>query len=97
MEAVKEGDELFASGCMHREFQRRLDGFGATVGEVSASWRLDWNDRVELFSECRHVSVVIIGAAHVDKLRCLILDRFHYFRMTMSCRTHCDAGVSAEK
>jgi hypothetical protein len=58
---------------------------------------IDRHNRVELFRELRHVAVVVIGAAHVNQLRCLFLNRFHDFRMAMSGRTDRDAGVAVEK
>src|SRR6185437_2864442 len=39
VKTIEEGDELFAAGCMHREFQSSLDGFSATVCKVSSRRR----------------------------------------------------------
>src|SRR3982751_4230180 len=82
---------------MHREFERSLNCFSATVGEVSSGRCFDRYDLVELLCELRHMPVVVVGAAHVDELCGLLLNCAHNFRMTMTRGAHGDAGVAVEK
>src|SRR5438270_4182197 len=82
---------------MHGELQSRLDRFGATVGEMRSRRRWHRHNRVELLGELRHVTVVIISAAHMDQFRGLILNRAHHFGMAMTGRADRDAGIAIEK
>src|SRR5687768_7508961 len=97
MKAVEEGDELLTTGRVHREFQCSFDGFSAAVCEVRSRRRLNRNNRIELLCELRHVTVVVIGAAHVNQLLCLLLDGANYFGMAMSGGADGDAGVAIQK
>ena len=97
MKAVEERDELLATSCVHREFQCGLDSFRATVGEMRARRRFDGDDRIEFLCELRHLTVVIIGAAHVNQLFCLLLNGFDDFRMAVAGRTDRHTRVAVEK
>src|SRR5215213_94027 len=97
MKAIEEADELFTTGRMHRKFEGSFHGFSAAVCEVCSRRRLNGDNRVELLCELRHVTVVIIGAAHVNQLFCLLLDGANYFRMAVTSRADADAGVAIQE
>src|SRR5687767_14087274 len=97
MKAVEEADELLAASRVHREFQCSLNGYSAAVCEVRSRRRLNWNYRIELLCELRHVTVVVIGAAHMNQLFCLLLDSSNYLWMAMSGRTDSNAGIAIQK
>src|SRR5215208_817504 len=97
MKAVEEGDELFPARCVHREFQCSLYCFRPTVCEVRSRRRFDRYNRVKFLGELRHVTVIVVSAAHVNQLFCLLLDRLHDFRMTVSGGTDGHSGVAIEK
>ena len=97
MKAIEERDELLAPGCMHCELQSRLNCFRAAIGEVRSRGRRNRNNLVKLLRELRHMTIVVIGATHVNELSCLILNRAHDFGMTMAGRTHGNASIAIEK
>src|SRR6266567_239575 len=97
METPKERNKFFTASRVHRELQSTLDSFSAAVSEVRARRSLHRNDLIELLRQLRHRRVVVIGAAHVNKLRGLILNRADDFRLTMTGRAHRDPGVAVEK
>ena len=97
MEAVEEGDELLATRRVHRELQGSLDGLGAAVGEVRLCRAGDGDDLFELACKVGHVAVVVVGAAHVDEARGLLLNRFDHFRVAVASGADGDAGVAVEE
>ncbi len=74
MKTVKERNELFAAGGVHRQLQSGLDSFGAAVGEVCSRWRGNRHNLVELLRERGHVPVVVISAAHMNQLFGLVVE-----------------------
>ena len=97
MEAVKKSDELLSSGYMHRQLQRRLNRFSAAVGKVRARRRRYGNDFIQLLRQLGHQPVVIIGAAHVNELFRLLLNRPDHLGMTVTGRTNGNARVAIEE
>src|ERR1700682_3922212 len=97
MKTVEERNELLASRGMHRQLQRCLYGFSAAVGKVRARRRFNRKHLVQLLRQLRHQGVVIVGAAHVDQLFGLPLNRIDYFRMAMAGRANSHAGVAIKK
>src|ERR1700681_843993 len=97
MKAAKERNELLAPRGMHGELQSCLDSFSAAVGEMSPRRSRDGHDLVELLGQFRHALVVIIGAAHVNQLGGLVLNRAYDFRMAMPGRTDRNPGVTVQK
>src|SRR6185369_8306642 len=77
VKTVEEPDELFTTSRVHRELECSLDCLSTAVGEVRAGRRLHGHDRVEFLGELRHVTIIVISAAHVDQLCRLVLNRFH--------------------
>ena len=74
MKTAEERNELFAAGGVHRQLQGSLNSFGAAVGEMCAGRSLNGDYFVELLRQFRHSRVVVVGAAHVNQLRRLVLD-----------------------
>ena len=97
MKAAKERDEFLASGCVHRQFQSGLDSFSAAVRKVRARRTSHRHNLVQLLGQLRHLAIVVIGAAHVNQLRGLILNCLHDFGMAVTGGTDGDAGVAVEK
>src|SRR5439155_17714847 len=87
VKAAKEGDELFASRRVHREFQRGFNCFSAAVPEMRARRAGYGNDLVELLSQLGQVPMVIVRAAYMNQFFSLFLNRAHDFRMTVARRT----------
>src|SRR5207244_3415542 len=87
----------FATGRMHCQLEGRLDCLSSAVGKMRTSWAGNRRDRIECFSQVRHLSVVVIGAAYVYELRGLILNCFDDFGVAMPRRAHCHAGVAIQE
>ena len=97
MKAAKKSDELFTARRVHRQLQSSLDSFGAAVGEMCLRRSRDRNDLIKFLGQLRHLPIVEISSAHMNQLRGLFLNRGDNFGMTVSGRTHGDAGVAIEK
>src|SRR5262245_35911077 len=82
---------------MHRQFQGSLNRFCAAVGEMGPCWRRYRNNGVEFLRKLRHVTVVIIGSTHMNKLPCLVLNGFYHVRMAVTCGADCDARIAIKK
>ena len=97
MKAAEESDEFFASRRVHRQLQSSLDSFGAAVGKMRLRRSRDRNDLIKFLGQLRHLPIVKVRPAHVNQLCGLFLNRSNDFGMTVSGRTHGDAGVAIEK
>src|SRR5438552_15844414 len=97
MKAAEESDEFFASGRVHCQLQSSLDGFGAAVSEMRLRRSRDGNDLIKFLGQLRHLPIVEISSAHMNKLRGLFLNGGDDFGMTVPGGTHGDAGVAIEK
>src|SRR6266446_8824273 len=61
------------------------------------SGRGNRHNLIELLRELRHVTIVVISAAHVYQLLGLLLNCAHHFRMAMARRTDRNSGVAIEE
>src|SRR5437867_4149600 len=97
MKAAEESDEFFASRRVHCQLQRSFDSFRAAVGKMRLRRSRNRNNFIEFLGQLRHLPIVEISSAHMNQLRGLFLNRGDDFGMTVSGRTHGDAGVAIEK
>ena len=52
---------------------------------------------IQLLCQLRHLPVIVVSPAHVNKLRGLILNGLDDFGVTMTRGADCDAGVAIEE
>ena len=97
MKTIEEGDELLAAGGVHREFQCRLHGLRAAIREMRFRRRRHRDNLIKFFCEGGHVTIVIIGATHVNQLPYLVLNRTHYLGMAVASGTDSDSRIAVEK
>ena len=97
MKTSKKRNELFATCCMHRQLERAFNRFSAAVGKVCARRLRNRHDVIQLLRQLRHLPVIVIGPAHVNKLCGLILNCLYDFRVAMAGRADRNPCVAVEE
>src|SRR3989337_3903870 len=91
MKGPQETDKLSATIMITRQFDRRLDAFGARIGHEGDGILFKGGDQIQLLTQFDPLGMVVISR-NMDKFFCLLLDSPHDLWMAVPRGSHCDPG-----